>query len=1032
MAACVRLLCAVGFMVACLSASAAGQAPTVEQLRRELQANPTSLKLKEALAEACLRECYLEESLKLWRQILAHSPNHRRARQVVERLTVQALDLDSHLDVLQRIIGRGITEGTAGLLDAASRRAASKPQKARVLYLRGLLALRQYAPARARAYFEAARRLYGETAWAARSAIALARAEVQPSRPAKAQPKEAPVRSRPCSRSSPPTSEPKFDPAAVARARRLLRSVIDNDKLTDKTPKELARLELLRLEAPGTPPRQQLAALRKLLKTLTTAEARRATLKEVSQVTTKAQGRWVPEAIDALAGMLRAEPPQDEAMQILGRLLTAARQSRDRSVLDRLLAALKTIGFRDAELARELSLLRAEALLSRAVVEDDPQAMERLVASASAVLKVPAGQDDGPRVRRLRGRSLLVRAQKLLALRGPTAALPALLEAKRYYLATLAGDPAGAFDRLGKIAALLEHMHEWETAAALHREVARRFPHSPQGRDALLRVAQLYERHLNAPLEALEAYAEYAARYPAELPYRQLHVGRRLRRLGYVNVLDFQKRNGLKPDGIFGPATRRKLQQLERSFDMIRADNHADGGILRGQFVHPAIFCIARRMERAGRYHQAIIAYRTFLNLFPTKKDADDALIAIARGFRANLLFEEALGAYRELMADYPNGDATSEAYVEAAGCLENLGRWTEAREYYELYIKKFPRYRHVAMCKERLAVLGQLQQYAEFIAANPRNPKVAEAQYQIGLILYKKLRNYTKAAVEFAEVARRYPRHVRAADGLFSAGVAQLRAENFPAARALFAELVQRYPGSRLADDGQFWIGHTYEYSARALGRLDKKRIVLKRRSLRARARLAADLALRQRYHPAARPGPAVPEEVWGGDTLGVLTSGSKRDRVNAELFRAIRAYRQVVRRFKSGDCAGKALLRSGKIYTDYLKDPEKGIAAYQELLAKYGGSEQALDAQFRVGEYLLEKRRYDQAVKAYEQFIYNYPRDEKVQQAMMAIARCHAATKDWGKALDAYQRYLNKFPQGRFAATARAQVEWIRTYHF
>ena len=133
-----------------------------------------------------------------------------------------------------------------------------------------------------------------------------------------------------------------------------------------------------------------------------------------------------------------------------------------------------------------------------------------------------------------------------------------------------------------------------------------------------------------------------------------------------------------------------------------------------------------------------------------------------------------------------------------------------------------------------------------------------------------------------------------------------------------------------------------------------------------------------------------------------------------------------------QTGDCAGRALLRIGKIYTDYLKDPEKGMAAYQELLAKYGGSEQAVDAQFQVGQYLLKKGKYDQAAKAYEQFIYNYPRDEKVQEAMMAIARCHAARKDWAQALDAYQRYLNKFPKGRFAPAARAQVEWIRTYHF
>ena len=85
-------------------------------------------------------------------------------------------------------------------------------------------------------------------------------------------------------------------------------------------------------------------------------------------------------------------------------------------------------------------------------------------------------------------------------------------------------------------------------------------------------------------------------------------------------------------------------------------------------------------MEKAGRHHDAIRAYLLMLNLFPTKRQADDALLAVARLFRDNFLFEEALGAYTELMEYFPKGNQTSEAYIEAAACLENLGRWAKAR----------------------------------------------------------------------------------------------------------------------------------------------------------------------------------------------------------------------------------------------------------------------------------------------------------------------------------------------------------------
>jgi TolA-binding protein len=511
-----------------------------------------------------------------------------------------------------------------------------------------------------------------------------------------------------------------------------------------------------------------------------------------------------------------------------------------------------------------------------------------------------------------------------------------------------------------------------------------------------------------------------------------MELGQRLRRLGYANLLDFQKRNDLKPDGLLGPKTAAKLEEIEATFDEISVAGGDGGGILRGQFVYPGIFRIARALEQAGRARDAIDAYRMFVNLFPTKSLANQALISVARLMRDNLLFEEALGAYAEVIEDFPKGDMTSEAYIESASCLENLGRWKEAREFYELYMKKFPKYKHVALCKGRIAMLDEIRQYQDFVTGNPQNAKAAEAQYQLATILYEKFKNYTKAAVEFQKVAENYPKHVRAVDGLYTAGSALLKVENFPAARKVFGQVTRDYPDSRLADDAQFWIGHTYEYAARALGKLDELRIVLKRRSLVERQRLLAGLDLRRTYYRQAQAAPQVPEDIWGGDAMGVLTSGSTRDRVNADLFRAIQAYRKVVDEFKTGDMAGSALLRIGTIYIQYLKDPDNGIKAYQELLAHYGATSQAVDALYEVGAYYLKDSNYDEAIKAYQQFIYNYPKEDRVEDAMLAVARCYVEKKTWDKALDAYQSYLAKYPNGKSAEFAKAQIAWIRMYHF
>jgi TolA-binding protein len=977
-------------------------AETIGRLEERVRANPGSVEAKEELAEAYLRQCELEKSLRLWREILAGEPRHERARFVVSRLTLVALDLDSHVQVIETLIDKGVTEGTDSLLEAASRRAATDSQKARILYLRGQLSYLTKDEARSRASFEAAIKLYPDTVWAARAAMALA--------------------------------ENRWRKQVPGEAERLLRDIVQNEKL-DSAVRQEAKFKLVLIESTGWTGQRRIAAMRQLLPVVTDAAVKRQIMESIAHFTVQTQGRWVCEAVEAAGAFLASGPPYDQANKMLSELSQVAKNNQQPEVLDCLLEVLRGVSLKQEGLARKVALAGVEVLISRAVVETDVEVTRRFIAEAGERLKElqQAEEPWGDRqMWQLQGRLYLVEAQKLVTLVGATEALPAIMKAKDYFLAGLASDPKGCLERLNKIAMFLEYVQEWEVAAALYREVADGYAHTPQGRDMLLKLAQLYESRLNSPMAALDVYAEYAARYPAELSYSQLDLGRHLERFGYVNVLDFQKRMGLEPDGIVGPRTRRKLSELESGFDMIRIQDAGRPGILRGKFVHPTMFQIARRMEQAGRHHDAIEAYLLVLNLFPSKKEADDALLAVARLFRDNMLFEEALGAYNELMEYFPKGNMTSEAYIESASCLENLGRWKEAKGLYELYIKKFPKYKHVALCKKRIVLLEEIEQYQDFYDNNRQHAKAAEAQYQIGAILHKKLGNYTKAAVEFTNVAELYPKHVRAAEGQFTAGVAYLRTENFPAARNVFEQLLQRYPESRLADDAQYWIGHTYEYSARAFGKLDQRKIVLKRRSLRHQARLLGDVELRRRFYSQAQPGPEMPQEVWTSDALGVLTSGSKRDRVNAELLQAIAAYRKVVDDFKMGDMAGNALHRIGVIYTKYLKDPEKGFKAYQELLEHYPGTKEATDVLYEVGAYYMEKEAFDEAIKFFQQFIYNYPGDARTESAMIAVARCHMGKKAWDRALDAYESYLNKFPQGKDADLARAQINWIRTYHY
>ncbi|HUS48254.1 MAG TPA: peptidoglycan-binding protein, partial [Phycisphaerae bacterium] len=552
---------------------AAAQDADVAQLEKQLAADPTSFKTKVSLAEAYLRACELEKSLKLWREVLQVAPDHARANHVVGKLSLQLAELDDHLEVLEKLIDKGITSGVSGLLEGAAGRAASDAQKARVLYLQGKLAFRssELEPD-ARAHFEAAMKLYPRSVWAGHSGIALARL--------------------------------KFRRSGKAEAVRLLREILANKETTEAVRDE-ARYHLVQITTAVSGSQEIVSSFRELLDGVRTAKVRRMILWQIAFHSRVAEGEGPSASARAVAAVLSTDPPYDEALEALQKLLGGAQSSQDRQVLETLLGELEKNWPKDPALAREASFVTVEALLSRAVVEDDAAKMRGFVAKAGELLaKLDADRKtyrDHSRLEDLRGRALLVESQKLIALRGPAEGLEALMKAKEHYLARLPADPQPSLARLKRIASLLEHVEEWEMAIGLYRDLARRFGHLPQGRDALWRVAWLHNYKLDDPMAALEAYAEYASRYPAELAYRQLSIGQRLRRLGYANVLDFQKRNGLQPDGIIGPKTRKKIEEIEESFDMIAMRDDRGGWILRGRFVHPAIFGIARRLEKAGR-----------------------------------------------------------------------------------------------------------------------------------------------------------------------------------------------------------------------------------------------------------------------------------------------------------------------------------------------------------------------------------------------------------------------------------------------
>lgn len=631
------------------------------------------------------------------------------------------------------------------------------------------------------------------------------------------------------------------------------------------------------------------------------------------------------------------------------------------------------------------------------------------------------------RWRHLEGQAVLMEGQLLLRAGNPVEALTVFARASGLYRAQLERGQTGAGQPLLRIGRILESRRRPDGAAYHYRLVAEMLVTDKLGAEALYRLARVYLDRLDQPLKAIETLRRYHDLYPPTFRIPS-SADERITRLGYPDVVSFQAAQGLKVDGVMGPKSLAALVAEEENFREILPARRPSSAI-QGKMVHETIFQIARDLEERSRYREAARAYQTFLGMYPGNRRADDALLSLARIFRGLDLFEEAAAAYERLMEDYPQGDQTSHAYIEAAFCYEGLSAWKKAEALYDLYLKKFPRYNRAGEARKNLAAARKLIRYAELVEDDRLSPsKMADARYEMGRLLYHEIGNRRKAAEVFTEVADRFPESYQGPDARYTAGTCLLHEENFERARASFRRLIETYPESRLADDALYWIGHTHEYQARALGKLDEHYIVLKKRSAEEGDKLRADLDLRRVFHPDAQAGAAA----WHDPHPDVLTAGSHHEKVRDGIHRAIKAYRETAENHPLGDMAQKALLRVGALYTDYLKNPDKAIDAYRALLEKYPGSAEAVNAQYEVGRHFLEADDLPQAEKSITLFLASFPNHPKAADALLNLAECHRRQKEWLKALDGYQSFVNRYPRSNNVKTVQEEIAWIKKYRF
>ena len=179
--------------------------------------------------------------------------------------------------------------------------------------------------------------------------------------------------------------------------------------------------------------------------------------------------------------------------------------------------------------------------------------------------------------------------------------------------------------------------------------------------------------------------------------------------------------------------------------------------------------------------------------------------------------------------------------------------------------------------------------------------------------------------------------------------------------------------------------------------------------------------------------------EEELSGNAAELFEIGQKAEK-EGNPKRAIRAYRQLVRKYPRDALAAGAAFRGAVLY-EQVHDYLEAAGTYRLVVTNYPTSphfNEAIEAQFRVGEMYLAGKKLkllgiplatsmDRAVEIFAAVIRTAPFGKYTARAQFDIGLAREKQGLNDAALQAYQAVIDKFPSDPIAADAQYQIGYI-----
>jgi TolA-binding protein len=401
---------------------------------------------------------------------------------------------------------------------------------------------------------------------------------------------------------------------------------------------------------------------------------------------------------------------------------------------------------------------------------------------------------------------------------------------------------------------------------------------------------------------------------------------------------------------------------------------------------------------------EAAAALAASLKANPRWRQADDAMLLLARGQAKLGRRAEAQANLEKLLADFPASHVLDQAHYQLAEMAYAADDFPAAIEKYDLVVSRFSDSRlapHAlygkgwAQLKSKDFAAGAAS-FTALLAQFPEHSLKADAL--LGRAMCRRQAGDAAGALADLDLyLKSNPDAEHRNEALFERGLAQMAAGSFPAAAATFEALVMDDARFAAADKAQYQLGWAL-------------------RSQNKMAQAAAEFARLAKEHPDS----PLAAEAW-------LHVG-EHHYDQKQFADAADAYAAVTARSPGGTIGEQALHKLG--WSHYqLQAYDKALAQFENQLAAFPAGPLAADALFMKAECLFKQQNYERALPAYQSALAVKASTPLIESLLLLHGGQTAAQlKRWDDSIQLLSQLAQQQQESPLLAEALYERGWAR----